>query len=122
MHFADPALLDRADWKTASLTVLAAGTRPCSGAILVLVFALAQGMFLAGIGAVFAMSLGTAVTTGALAAFAVFAKNLAMKFSRPGSRRAVLIVRAIEIAAALSVIGFGGLLLIATLTGTATSS
>ena len=77
-------------WKSAALTTLAAGARPCSGAILVLVFALAQGIFSAGIFAVLAMSLGTAITTAALASTAVFAKNTAVKYATPGSRRSLM--------------------------------
>ena len=66
-HAPDPATLGEGfSWREAILTVIAAGSRPCSGAILVLVFALAQGLFAMGIAAVVAMSLGTAVTTGAL--------------------------------------------------------
>jgi ABC-type nickel/cobalt efflux system permease component RcnA len=42
--------------------VFSAGSRLCSGAILVLVFAFAQGIFAVGIAATFAMSLGTAIT------------------------------------------------------------
>jgi nickel/cobalt transporter (NicO) family protein len=61
--------------------VLAAGLRPCSGAIVVLVFALAQGLFAAGIAATFAMALGTALTTGALAALAVLAKRTALRLA-----------------------------------------
>ena len=58
---------------------LAAGLRPCAGALIVLVFSLAQGLFAAGIAATFAMALGTALTTSAIAAVAVFAKALALK-------------------------------------------
>ena len=50
-------------WRGAAGTVIAAGARPCSGAILVLVFAMAQGLFAAGVAATFAMAVGTAVTT-----------------------------------------------------------
>jgi nickel/cobalt exporter len=100
-------------WKGALLTVLTAGARPCSGAILVLVFALAQNMFLVGIGATFAMSLGTAITTGALAAFAVFAKKMAMAYAGPGSPSALIFGRLIEAAAALCVLLFGIALLTA---------
>src|ERR1700730_4734065 len=67
-HAPDPRTLGaRFSWKSALLTMIAAGSRPCSGAILVLVFALAQGIFSAGVCAVLAMSLGTATTTAALA-------------------------------------------------------
>ena len=61
------------------------GSRPLgrdpsfAGALIVLVFALAQGLFAAGIAATFAMAVGTALTTGAIAAIAVFAKNLALR-------------------------------------------
>ena len=84
-HAPDPATLgDGFSWRGAAATVVAAGSRPCSGAILVLVFALAQGLFAAGVAATFAMSLGMAITTGALACAAVFAKRLAMRL---GARR-----------------------------------
>ena len=104
-------------WRTAILTVFAAGARPCSGAILVLVFALAQGIFLAGVAATFAMSAGTAITTGALAAISVLAKGLAVRFLGEGSGRGVLAVRALELAAALLVFMLGASLLMASLSG-----
>ncbi|WP_210162187.1 nickel/cobalt transporter [Methyloferula stellata] len=110
----DPTKLDEGFvWKGALLTMLTAGARPCSGAILVLVFALAQDMFLVGVGATFAMSLGTAITTGALAAFAVYAKRTAVKFAGPGSPRALVFGRLIEVGAALLVLLFGCALLAA---------
>jgi ABC-type nickel/cobalt efflux system permease component RcnA len=99
-------------WKSAAMTIIAAGARPCSGAILVLVFALAQGLFLAGVGATFAMSLGTAITTASLAALAVLAKDVALRVTRPASRRALLVARGAEFAAACLVLFFGVALLI----------
>jgi ABC-type nickel/cobalt efflux system permease component RcnA len=104
-HAPDPADLGQNfSWREALLTVVAAGSRPCSGAILVLVFSLAQGMFMAGIAATFAMSLGTAITTGALAALAVLAKGLALRMAAPTSRRGTLIIRGFEVAAAAVVL------------------
>lgn len=120
-HFHAPApetLTDKNfSWKTAILTVFAAGARPCSGAILVLVFALAQGIFAAGIAATFAMSIGTAITTGALAAMAVLAKGLAVRFLGEGSERGVLAVRAFELVAAILVFMLGASLLLGGLAG-----
>ncbi|WOJ91379.1 nickel/cobalt transporter [Methylocapsa polymorpha] len=119
-HAPDPRTLDTGfAWKTALLTVLAAGSRPCSGAILVLVFAAAQGIFLAGVGAVVAMSLGAAATTGALASLAVFAKKTATKYSTASSWQALVAGRLFEVGAALAVLIFGLALLVATLTGAA---
>ncbi len=108
-HAPDPSTLSgpRFRWGDAFATVVAAGLRPCSGAILVLVFTLSQQMFLAGVGAVMAMSAGTALTTGALATAAVFAKDLVLRVSGPGARRTALIARGAEFAAALLVLGLG---------------
>ena len=117
-HAPDPKTLGEGfSWKGALLTVFAAGSRPCSGAILVLVFALAQSIFLAGIAATFAMSLGTAITTAGLAALAVFAKDFAVKLAGEDSSRGALIVRGFEAAAALGVLVIGVSLLMATLAG-----
>lgn len=61
--------------------ILAVGIRPCSGAIIVLVFALAQGLFAAGIAAALAMAVGTGVTVALLATLAVSAKGVAIRLT-----------------------------------------
>jgi nickel/cobalt transporter (NicO) family protein len=100
-------------WKRGLSAIVAVGLRPCSGAILVLVFALAQGLFWAGVASAFIMGLGTAITVAAIATVAVGARGLAQKFaaSRPGP--GMLVLRGLEVAAALLVLVFG----IALLTG-----
>ncbi len=108
-------------WKTATLTVFAAGARPCSGAILVLVFALAQGIFIVGVAATFAMSIGTAITTSALAAMAVLAKGLAVRFLGEGSERGIVAVRALELVAAILVFMLGASLLMGAFAGKMTA-
>ena len=112
-HAPDPATLTGPafSWRDAIATVIAAGLRPCSGAILVLVFTLSQNMFAAGVAAVLAMSAGTALTTGALACLAVYAKSAAVRWSGPESRRALIIGRGAECAAALLVLSLGVALL-----------
>ena len=124
-HIPDSRLLASArfDWRAAGIAIATAGARPCSGALLVLVFALAQGIFLAGVAATFAMAVGTALTTGALAVFAVFAKDLAMELAMRlttaggGSARTAVIGRLLEFAAAAAVLLFGVSLLAASLAG-----
>ena len=98
-------------WKRGLSAIVAVGLRPCSGAILVLVFALAQGLFWAGVGATFIMGLGTAITVAAIATVAVAARGLAQKFadSRPGP--GMLVLRGLEVAAAALVLTFGVALL-----------
>jgi len=91
--------------------VVAAGLRPCSGAILVLVFTLAQDVFWAGVLATLIMAAGTAVTTGALAALAVFARRRAQALSAPGRRWTGAALRGLEFAAAAAVLAIGVALL-----------
>lgn len=97
--------------------IVAVGIRPCSGAIIILVFSLAQGLFLAGIASTLVMALGTGLTVAALATLAVTAKGLALRVSGTQSTFAAALVRAIEIAAALAVLLFGFLLLGGALSG-----
>jgi nickel/cobalt exporter len=94
-------------WRRGLGTIFAVGMRPCSGAILVLVFSLAQGLFLAGIAATFAMGLGTAITVATIAVLAVSAKGLARRLSAGGEGRGTLVMRGIEFGAAGLVLLFG---------------
>jgi nickel/cobalt transporter (NicO) family protein len=113
LHAPDAAQLNGPfSWRDAAGTVIAAGARPCSGAILVLVFAMSQGLFAAGVAAAFAMALGTAVTTAALAWIAVFAKSTAMKLAEGENSRLALVAKGFEFAAALAVLVFGVALLV----------
>ena len=78
----------RGDWsftKAFSLA-FAVGIRPCTGALLVLVFANALGLYWAGIAATFAMALGTFITVSVIAAIAVYSKKLAMRFAGQDDR------------------------------------
>ena len=85
--------------------------RPCSGAILVLVFALAQGLFWVGVVSTFTMALGTAITVAAIATLAVAAKSLAGRLASSRSGYGMLTMRGIEVGAAVIVLLFGTLLL-----------
>jgi nickel/cobalt transporter (NicO) family protein len=99
-------------WQRGLSAVFTVGIRPCSGAILVLVFALAQGLFWAGIAATFVMGLGTAITVAAIAVIAVSAKGLAQRMSAGRDGGGALVMRGIEFGAAGLVLLFGaGLLL-----------
>lgn len=94
-------------WQRGLGTIFAVGMRPCSGAILVLVFSLAQGLFLAGIAATFVMGLGTAITVATIAVVAVSAKGLARRLSAGREGSGTLIMRGIEFGAAGLVLLFG---------------
>ena len=99
-------------WRRGLGAIFAVGIRPCSGAILVLVFALAQGLFWAGVAATFVMGLGTAITVATIAVIAVSAKDLARRLSAGREGGGALVMRGMEFGAAGLVLLFGlGLLL-----------
>ncbi len=98
-------------WRRGLSAVVSVGLRPCSGAIIVLVFALAQGLFWAGIASTFVMGLGTAITVGAVATLAVGAKGLAKRIAQKPIGRGGVLMRGLEFAAAGCVLAFGVLLL-----------
>ena len=95
--------------------VIAVGMRPCSGALLVLTFALLNSLWLGGALSVFAMALGTAITVSTLATLAVTAKGAAMRFGGAGHGGTIGTV--IEITGAALVLVLGLLLLSAALVG-----
>lgn len=66
--------LPGADWKTRLGVVLAIGARPCSGAIMILMFANALGIVSWGIAAVMTMALGTALS--------ILGLSLAVRYAR----------------------------------------
>ncbi|WP_081158832.1 nickel/cobalt transporter [Ensifer aridi] len=117
-HAPDPALLkgDRFALSEAWSAIVAVGLRPCSGALIVLSFALLNGLYLGGVLSVFAMSIGTAITVSILATLAVTAKGVAVRYASSDSA-ATRISNGIEIAGALMVLVLGLVLLGAALQG-----
>lgn len=115
-HAPDPALLkgDRFALREAWSAIVAVGLRPCSGALIVLSFALLNGLYLGGILSVVAMSIGTAITVSILATLAVTAKGAAMRLAG-GNSAALRVGNAIEILGALLVLVLGLVLLGASL-------
>ena len=112
-HGPEPAELAGAGgWRRGLSAVIAVGLRPCSGAIIVLIFALAQDLFWTGIGATLLMGLGTAITVAAIATVAVSARNVASRIAKARSGLGMLMMRAIEVGAAGLIVAFGGLLLV----------
>ena len=115
VHMADPRqLADEFNWKTAGSAIASVGLRPCSGAIIVLTFALLNGLVLGGVLSVFAMAFGTFITVATLAILAVTAKNVAMRFAGTGVASARL-HSLIEVGAALLVLVLGLVLFAASL-------
>ena len=111
-HAPEPRELTGKHWLRHGLSaIIAVGLRPCSGAIIVLVFALAQGLFWIGVASTFLMGLGTAITVAAIATLAVGARGLAGRFAKAKPGAGMIFIRGLETAAALAIIVFGAALL-----------
>ena len=111
-HAPEPSELAGVHWLKRGLTaIVAVGLRPCSGAIIVLVFALAQGLFWIGVASTFVMGLGTAITVAAIATLAVGARGLAGRLAKAKPGAGLIILRGLETAAALVIVLFGAALL-----------
>lgn len=95
--------------------ILAVGIRPCGGALIVLVFALTNGLVFAGIGATFAMSLGTGLTVSVLAILTLTSKGLVLRFARRDMAWAGRIETGLRLFGGLALLAFGALFLLASM-------
>lgn len=84
-------------WRGTAGMILSVGLRPCSGAILVLLLAYSMDLRLVGAAAVFAMSIGTAITVSILAVLSVFARKLALRFVEEASDQSVRATNLIDL-------------------------
>lgn len=90
---------------------MVSGMRPCTGSILVLLFAVANGVFLLGIIASFMMAAGVAITISALGIGAiVLRKSVAGDDSVPQSQTRAFLGKSLSVAGSLTVAILGGLL------------
>jgi nickel/cobalt transporter (NicO) family protein len=104
-------------WRKAFPIAFSVGIRPCTGAILLLIFAMSQGLLWAGILGTFAMALGTAITVSILAALAVYSRDFAERMSGEGSPWAYRIHTAAGFAGAALVFLLGASFFMASLKG-----
>jgi nickel/cobalt transporter (NicO) family protein len=102
-------------WRKILAVVFSVGIRPCTGAILVLVFALTQGMFWAGVGATFAMAIGTAITVAALATLALGSRELALRLGGRSGAFAEAVWTICSLGGSALILLFGATLFVASL-------
>lgn len=85
-HVPGLQMLDKAvNGKTKALVVLSMGLRPCTGALMILLFSKVIGVYVWGVLSALAMATGTALTVSAMALLVQFSSALALKLSRGGS-------------------------------------
>jgi ABC-type nickel/cobalt efflux system permease component RcnA len=96
-------------------TAVAAGLRPCTGAILVLLFALANGILLLGVVATFAMAVGVAITISVLGIATILLRKGVALAVPSGGRYTALAHRSLAVTGALLITVLGALLFLGTL-------
>ena len=87
---------EKISFKQSLSMALAIGMRPCTGALLVLLFASAGGIYAAGIAASFAMALGTFITIATIASLTVISRDLALRIFKGKSPWLMLIGKLIQ--------------------------
>ncbi|MBB1201898.1 nickel/cobalt transporter [Enterobacteriaceae bacterium 89] len=88
-HMPDPQQMENGnDWRARLVIVLSMGMRPCSGAIMVLLFSKVVGVFGWGVVSALAMAAGTSITISSLALLVHSFRQLAVRLS--GNKAPVL--------------------------------
>ncbi len=103
-------------WSMASAAV-SAGIRPCTGAILVLLFTLSHGIFEVGVLSAFVMALGVFLVLAALGAGVIYARRTVGRAGGGRPRLANFAHRAAGIAGGSIIVAFGALLFFESLSG-----
>lgn len=94
------------------ILIAATGVAPCSSAIIIMLFALANDAMGVGIAAVLALSLGMAVTVSAVGMFGIVARRFLMRLGLGAGPRVERVLRLLGSAA---IVGFAGLLMLGAL-------
>ncbi len=89
---------------------LAAGARPCSGSILVLLFTLANGVFVLGLLAALVMALGVGITISTLGMAAILTRRSVAVLPVGNARWRGLAHGVVSMTGALAIVALGGLM------------
>jgi ABC-type nickel/cobalt efflux system permease component RcnA len=95
------------DGRSLGALAVLAGLVPCTGAILVMLFALANGIVLAGVLMVIAISAGMALTMAAIGIAAILVRRVMLLVTGEGSPRGYIVATGLEYAAALLILAVG---------------
>jgi ABC-type nickel/cobalt efflux system permease component RcnA len=106
-HGVGQAQAQAGDWKTRLGIILAIGARPCSGAIMILLFSNALGIVTWGIAAVMTMSLGTGLSIMGMSLAVRYARQAALRYAdnRP-PRQLQWLLLALRVAGGLALMLF----------------
>ena len=94
------------------ILTLAAGVAPCASAIIIMLFALANGALLVGSIAVLSLSLGMGLTVSLIGVLSILARGLMKRFAGGETAAGERLERVLAIGGSVLVIGFAGALML----------
>jgi len=94
------------------ILTLAAGVAPCASAIIIMLFALANGALLVGSIAVLSLSLGMGLTVSLIGVLSILARGLMKRFAGGETAAGERLERGLAIGGSVLVVGFAGLLML----------
>lgn len=97
------------------VAAVAAGIRPCTGAIILLLFTMANGLYAVGIFGALAMALGVAITVSVVGLMAIGARRTIIHATDNDGAAQPLILRGVGMLGAFLVVSIGALLFLAAL-------
>ncbi|CAO96062.1 nickel/cobalt transporter [Erwinia tasmaniensis] len=99
-------------WQTKTMVVLSMGLRPCSGAIMMLLFSKVVGVWFWGVLSALVMAMGTALTVSAMALLVHLSRKLALRFSRDDSRTSwqIIVLNSLALLGGMVLVAVGALL------------
>jgi nickel/cobalt exporter len=97
--------------------VVAAGLTPCASAIIILLFAIGQGVFLVGIAATLVMAVGMGLTVSLVGILAVLARRGTVRIASTSSGAAYWVKGALGVLGAAVILGLGLVLFLGAWTG-----
>lgn len=101
-----------------SLLAVTAGLAPCTGALLIMLYALANDIVLSGVLLVACISAGMALTVAAIGIFCILARQAALAAVTRESRPRRWVATGLEYLGAVAITGIGALFFMATMQGT----
>jgi len=94
------------------ILTLAAGVAPCASAIIIMLFALANGAMLVGTIAVLSLSLGMGLTVSLIGVLSILARGLMKRFAGGETAAGERLERILAIGGSVLVVGFAGTLML----------
>ena len=114
-HLPGAKELEGASWSKSMGIAALVGLRPCTGALIIMGFAISQGLFWAGVAATLVMGLGTAITVSALATIAIASRATATRFAGASELWIGRIETLAKLGGGVAMVAFGGLFFLASL-------